>query len=86
MVEDHIHPTVLGKKNGLFIGHPEAGQRTAILYSIIISCLRHGHDPEAYIRDLLPRLPTMSNKHDLDSLTPSRWKAPVPSLMTPHAV
>ena len=53
MVENDIRPTALGKKNWLFIGHPDAGKRTAILYSIIISCLRHGHDPEAYIRDLL---------------------------------
>jgi transposase len=76
VVENHIRPTALGKKNWLFIGHPDAGKRTAILYSIIISCLCHGHDPEAYIRDLLTRLPTMSNKHDLGPLTPSRWKAP----------
>jgi len=76
VVENDIRPTALGKKNWLFIGHPDAGKRTAILYSIIISCLRHGHDPEAYIRDLLTRLPAMSSKDDLDALTPSRWKAP----------
>jgi hypothetical protein len=33
VVENHIRPTALGKKNWLFIGHPEAGRRTAILYS-----------------------------------------------------
>ena len=77
VVENHIRPTALGKKNWLFIGRPEAGQRTAILYSLIISCIRHGHDPEAYIRDVLTRLPTMSSKNDLDPLTPSRWKAPM---------
>jgi hypothetical protein len=79
VVENDIRPTALGKKNWLFIGHPDAGKRTAILYSIIISCLRHGHDPETYIRDLLTRLPTMSSKDDLDALTPSQWKAPPPA-------
>ena len=79
LVENAIRPSAIGKKNWLFIGHPDAGKRTAILYSIIISCLRHGHDPETYIRDLLTRLPTMSSKDDLDALTPSQWKAPPPA-------
>jgi hypothetical protein len=65
------------------IGHPEAGQRTAILYSIIVSCLKHGHDPEAYIRDLLTRLPAMTNQTDLDALIPSRWHPP--GVATPAA-
>ena len=30
------------------IGHPEAGQRSAILYSLIISCQRYGKDPLTY--------------------------------------
>jgi hypothetical protein len=34
-----------GKKNWLFIGHPKAGQRSAILYSLIVSCQRHGKAP-----------------------------------------
>jgi hypothetical protein len=82
VVENDIRPTALGKKNWLFIGHPDAGKRTAILYSIIVSCLRHGHDPEVYIRDLLTRLPTMNSKHDFGPLTPSRWTAPTPPAMT----
>ncbi|HEX2860932.1 MAG TPA: IS66 family transposase, partial [Lacunisphaera sp.] len=38
LIENAIRPSAVGKKNWLFIGHPEAGQRTAILYSIIVSC------------------------------------------------
>jgi hypothetical protein len=45
------------KKNWLFIGHPEAGQRSAIIYSIVGSCQRHGLDPFAYLKDVLTRLP-----------------------------
>ncbi len=61
-------------KNWLFVGHPEAGQRSAILYSIIVSCLRHGVEPLAYLRDVLARLPSMTNQDDFDSLMPSRWQ------------
>jgi hypothetical protein len=31
LIENAIRPSALGKRNWLFIGHPEAGQRTAIL-------------------------------------------------------
>ena len=68
------HPALgLGKKNWLFIGHPDAGQRSAIIYSIVVSCQRHGKDPLAYLRDVLTRLPAMTNQDDLDALTPANW-------------
>ena len=74
LIENAIRPSAVGKKNFLFIGSPDAGQRTAIIYSIIVSCERHGIDPLGYMTDLLHRLPTMSNQDDLDSLLPSNWK------------
>jgi hypothetical protein len=58
----------------LFIGHPDAGQRSAILYSLIVSCQRHGKDPLAYLKDLLTRLPRMTNRDDLRALTPRAWQ------------
>lgn len=74
LVENAIRPSCIGKKNWLFIGHPDAGQRSAILYSLIVSCERHGKDPLAYLKDLLTRLPRMSNQDDLSTLTPARWQ------------
>jgi hypothetical protein len=74
LIENAIRPSAVGKKNFLFIGSPEAGQRSAIIYSIIVSCERHGIDPLTYMTDLLHRLPTMSNQDDLDPLLPSNWK------------
>ena len=74
LVENAIRPSCIGKKNWLFIGHPEAGQRSAILYSLIVSCQRHGKDPLAYLKDILTRLPAMSNQDDLRPLTPSQWR------------
>jgi hypothetical protein len=61
-------------KNWLFIGHPDAGQRSAIIYSIVISCQRHEKDPLDYLRDVLTRLPTMSNQDDLAPLLPINWQ------------
>jgi transposase len=73
-VENAIRPSALGKKNWLFVGHPEAGQRMAVLYSIILSCIRHGKEPLAYMRDVLSRLPSLTNKDDLRPLLPSNWQ------------
>ena len=73
-IENAIRPSAIGKKNWLFIGHPDAGQRSAIIYSIVISCRRHGKDPHAYLRDVLTRLPAMTNRDDMDALTPARWQ------------
>ena len=76
LIENAIRPSAVGKKNFLFIGSPEAGQRTAIIYSIIVSCERHGLDPLAYMTDVLEKLPAMSNQDNLSSLLPSNWKEP----------
>ncbi len=53
-------PTAIGKKNWLFIGAAAAGQRGAVLYTIVESCRRRGLDPLAYLRDVLTRLPKMT--------------------------
>jgi len=57
-----------------FIGSPNAGKRSAIIYSIIVSCQRHGIDPLGYMTDLLHRLPNISHQEDLDPLLPANWK------------
>lgn len=74
LIENAIRPSAVGKKNFLFIGHPDAGQRSAIIYSIVVSCQRHGIDPLKYMTDVLTRLPCMTNQDDLTTLLPSCWK------------
>jgi len=74
LIENAIRPSAIGKKNWLFIGHPDAGQRSAIIYSIVVSCQRHGRDPLAYLRNVLTRLPGMTNQDDLDALLPVNWQ------------
>jgi transposase len=72
LVENAIRPTALGKKNWLFIGEAGAGDRGAILYTIIECCRRRGVDPYAYLRDVLTRLPRMTN-HQIPEVTPTTW-------------
>ena len=72
LVENAIRPTAIGKKNWLFVGEAGAGQRGAILYTIIESCRRRGIDPYAYLRDVLTRLPNMTNRQVPD-LAPAQW-------------
>lgn len=74
LVENAIRPSALGKKNWLFIGSRNAGDRSAIIYSLAISCQRHGIDPHAYLKDVLSRLPLMTNQDDIASLAPVNWK------------
>ena len=81
LIENAIRPSAIGKKNWLFIGHPEAGQRSAIIYSLVVSCERHGKNPYAYLRDVLTRLPAMTTKDDLAPLLPANWKPPVAPLL-----
>jgi transposase len=64
------------EKNWLFIGEAEVGQRSAILYTIVECCRRRGIDPQAYLRDILTRLPHATN-WQIDSLTPEAWASQV---------
>jgi transposase len=73
LTENAIRPSAVGKKNWLFIGHPDAGWRSAVIYSVIVSCRRRGLDPWEYLRDVLQRLPALKHS-ELDSLLPARWQ------------
>ena len=72
LVENAIRPTALGKKNWLFMGEAEAGQRGAIIYTLVESCRRRGQDPYSYLREVLTRLPRMTN-HQIPEVTPEAW-------------
>jgi transposase len=53
-----------------------AGQRSAIIYSIIESCRRHQIEPYTYLRDVLTRLPTMTNRQ-IKHIVPKAWAAAI---------
>ena len=73
LTENALRPSCVGKKNYLFFGHPDAGWRSAVIYTVIVSCRRRGIDPWAYLRDLMQRLPAAKN-HEIPDLVPARWK------------
>jgi hypothetical protein len=72
--ERSIRPTAVGKKNWLFIGEAHAGNRSAIVYTLIECCRRRGIDPFAYLKDVLTRLPAATN-WTIGELTPGAWAA-----------
>ena len=74
LVENAIRPTAIGKKNWLFIGAADAGQRSAVLFTIIESCRKRGINPFEYLRDVLTRLPSMTN-WQIKDITPAAWVA-----------
>jgi transposase len=74
-VENAIRPTAVGKKNWLFIGDAEAGERSAILFTIIEACRSRGIDPQTYLREVLTRLPTLTNRQIKDVTPDASSKA-----------
>jgi transposase len=73
LVENAIRPTAVGKKNWLFFGSEEAGQRSAVLYTLVANCRLHGVEPYTYLKDVLERLPRTTNRQ-VEQLTPLKWK------------
>lgn len=73
-VENAIRPLTLGRKNWLFVGSEQAGARAANLMSLIESAKLNGHDPWAYLKDILTKLPTWPNSKLLE-LLPHNWIA-----------
>jgi transposase len=72
LVENAIGPSAVGKKNQPFIGHPEAGELSAIIYTPLISAEAQGVAPQTYLTDVIKRIPG-ADPNDLDQLTPANW-------------
>ena len=52
-VENVLRCIGIGRKNWLFLGSDAGGQRAAIFYTIIRTCVLNGVEPEAYLREVL---------------------------------
>ena len=72
-VENQIRPWALGRRNWLFIGSELAGKRAAVVMSLLQSAKMHGHDPWAYLKNILTRMPTQLNSR-IQELLPHRWQ------------
>ena len=72
-IENQIRPIAIGRSNWLFAGSLRAGQRAAAVMSLIQSARMNGHDPYAYLKDVLTRLPTHRASR-IEELLPHRWQ------------
>jgi transposase len=72
-IENQIRPIAIGRNNWLFAGSLRAGQRAAAVMSLIQSARMNGHDPYAYLKDVLTRLPTHKASR-IGELLPHRWQ------------
>jgi transposase len=68
-VENCIRPIALGKKNWLFAGSERAGQRAAVIQTLLGTAKLNGLDPAAWLKDTLEKLPTWPNSR-IDELLP----------------
>lgn len=71
-VENQIRPWALGRSNWLFAGSLRSGQRAANIMSLIQSAKINGLDPQAYLRNVMERLPTIRQSR-LHELLPHNW-------------
>ncbi len=68
--ERAVKPFAIGRKNWLFFGSDDGGQRLAILASFTATCQQFGLNPWAWIKDTLTRLP-ITPADQLDQLLPT---------------
>jgi transposase len=71
--ERAIRPLALGRKNWLFAGSDNGGRRAATIYTITQTAILNGHDPEAYLADILARIADHPINR-IDELLPWRWR------------
>ena len=72
--ERALRGIALGRKAWLFAGSPRGGDRAAFMYSLIITAKMNNVDPQAWLADVLGRLPDMPLSR-LPELLPWHWKA-----------
>ena len=82
-VENQMRPWAMGRKAWLFCGSELAGQRAAIVMSLVQSAKLNGHDPWAYLKNVLERLLAHPN-HRIDELLPHRWSLAAVGKMPAH--
>ena len=72
-LERQIKPWQVGRKAWLFCGSELAGQRAAVVMSLVQSAKLNGLDPWAYLRDVLARIHSHPS-HRIEELLPHRWR------------
>ena len=72
--ERALRGIALGRKSWLFAGSERGGDRAAFMYTLIVTAKMNDIDPQAWMADVLARLPEMPVSR-LPELLPWNWKA-----------
>lgn len=70
--ERALRGIALGRKSWLFAGSQRGGERAAFMYSLIVSAKMNDIDPQAWLADVLARMPNMPVSR-LPELLPWNW-------------
>lgn len=74
LAENAVRPIALGRKNWLFIGSEAAGQRQAVIMSLLATAKANGLEPTQWLNNTLEHLPTTKAK-ELHRLLPLKdWQ------------
>lgn len=71
--ERALRGIALGRKSWLFAGSERGGDRAAFMYTLIVSCKMNDVDPQAWMADILARMPDLPVSR-LSELLPWKWK------------
>ena len=72
-VERSMRTMALQRKNALFAGHELGAENWATIASLVETCKLVGHNPHAYLADVLARIVTRRDGDPLDDLLPAHW-------------
>jgi len=76
--ERAIRPVALQRKNALFAGHQLGAENWAAIFSLVETCKMLGHNPYAYIADVLARITARADTDSIDDLLPC-WGGRLPT-------
>ena len=63
----------MGRRNWTFAGSDEGGRRVAVIYTLIATAKLNDIDPQAWLADVLARLPDHPAKR-IHQLLPWNWR------------
>jgi transposase len=72
--ERALRGVALGRKSWLFAGSERGGDRAAFMYSLIVTAKMNDIDPQAWLADVLSRLPDMTASQ-VPTLLPWNWQS-----------
>ena len=72
--ERELRAVAMGRKNWTFAGSDEGGRRAAAIYTLIATAKLNDVDPQAWLADVLARLPDHPAKR-IHELLPWNWRS-----------